>query len=141
MQKENVNGLKISIRTALSARNCAKKGEIISHGLTLAKDDKKFLNGLRKIQGEYFGKEEVFERLHHFINTEVKPDWFKLKAQYDFIVHEEAVYQEALASFFIGKKAVAANIGWNLPINYRMGDSIVCEIYGTATAVYEENGS
>ena len=140
MQKENVNGLKISIRTALSARNCAKKGEIISHGLTLAKDDKKFLNELRKIQGEYFGKEEVFERLHHFINTEVKPDWFKLKAQYDFIVHEEAVYQEALASFFVGKKVMAANIGWNLPINYRMGDSIVCEIYGTATAVYEENG-
>lgn len=139
MQKETVNGLSISIKSALLARNCSKRGEIISHGLLSSREDKNFLSELRKIQGEYFGKEEVFERLDHFIHTKVKKEWFKLDIQYDYFMQEEAFYQKELASFFIGKKTIAGNIQWNLPISYQIGSTNVSELYGYVTAVYEEN--
>lgn len=130
-------GLAISIQKAMNARNCSKKGEL-SHGLLSATEKSHFQTELGKIQGEYFGKKESIQKVEDFIRAQFKREWFQMDAQYDILIQKEIDYQEALASFFIGKKAIANNIIWSLPISFSVGDKKVSEIYGHVNAIYKE---
>ena len=139
MQNETA-GISINIQKALSSKNCAKKGKILSLGLLSSKEERSFLNELRKIQGNFFGKEQVLSELDNYIQNHAKREWFRMDAQYDFVMNEEAAYQKSLASFFIGKKTVANNILWTVKLPYMLGSMAISEVYGYVTAVTENEG-
>lgn len=139
MQKQTA-GISINVHKAISARNCTKKGKILSLGLLSSKEERSFLTELRKIQGNFFGKEQVLDEIDSFIHNQAKREWFRMDAQYDFVMTEEAAYQKSLASFFIGQNCVASNIQWNVSLPYMIGSVAVSEVYGYVTAVTECDG-
>lgn len=130
-------GLRINIRKAMSARQCKKKGEIICLGLLSTNEEAAFRTEIRKIQGTYFAKKEVLKKLDEFILSLSKGEWYKMDSQRDIVMHEEAAYQKELASFFIGKKTIATNISWSVPLSFSIGNAKISELYGHVSAVYK----
>ena len=139
MQKEASKGISLSVPMAFAARDCHRKGEIYSLFLLSGEEEKEFYSKLEELQGSYLGKDIVFEKIDTMIREGSKREWFHMDSQYAALMNEEAAYQKALASFFIGKKTVESNIRWSVPLSYMVGEAHVGEIHGKVHAVYEEN--
>lgn len=139
MNNNNSADCSLNIQKMLAARNCKKHGEILRLGLLETTEQSSFCTEILKIQGEYFGKAEGLQRLEDFIYQYAKRDWYRMDAQYDILIHEEAAYQKRLASFFIGKKLVASNIPWSVPVSIFLGTTHVTEIYGYVNAVVKDD--
>ena len=131
-------GMCISLTKLLRARNCKKHGDYLGLSLITRTPESMFRAEVKKRQGDYLGRPDAPERIERFILEITRKEWYRTKAQYDILVTEEAAYQKRLASFFIGKKCVASNIHWQVPVSIKVGTTAVGEVYGYVSAVIKE---
>lgn len=139
MPKDVSTGIALSIREALRANTCKKRGEIYSLSLLSGNEENGFFSKLKEIQGSCLGKDDAPECIDAFIRSDIRRDWYHTDFQYKAVIEEEAAYQKALASFFIGKKSVESNVRWEIPISFVSGDVSVSEVYGYVHAVFKED--
>ena len=132
-------GITLSIREALRANTCEKRGEIYSLSLLSGNEENGFLSKLKEIQGSCLGKEDAAESIDTFIRSNIKREWYHTDFQFKAVIEEEAAYQKALASFFIGKETVESNVRWKVPVSFTSGTVSVCEVYGYVHAIFRED--
>lgn len=138
MENKTSTVMSINVGKLLSARNCSKKGDYLGLGLLSVSEEEKFRTDIRRMQGEYLGRPDAPQKIEDFILTQSKREWYKMDAQYDIIINEEAAYQKRLASFFVGKKTAAFNILWSVPVSLTVGNTPVSEVYGFVHAILND---
>lgn len=139
MNNNNSMECSMNIQKILAAKNCKKYCEFLQLNLLTASEQSNFEKEIQKIQGDYFGKIEVLQQLENFICLHAKREWYKMDTQYDILIQEEVAYQKRLASFFIGKKSVASNILWSVPVSIFLGTTHVTEVHGYVNAIVEDD--
>lgn len=139
MDNNKKAGMSVSLNKLLAARNCPKHGDYLRLCLITQTEENQFRAELKTLQGHYLGRPEAPEKVEDFVLTQSKRDWYRMDAQYDILIREEAAYQKRLASFFVGKKCIAAQIQWSIPLSLSAGTTAVSEVYGFATAIIKED--
>lgn len=128
----------LSVSQLMNACSCPKKQEYLGLSLVHTDAQSDYRRSLSVLFGQWFGHPLAPEKVESFILENEQRSWYKMDAQYEILIKEEAAYYKRMASYFVGEKKVAGNTNFTAPLSLTYGSITIDNVCGSVCAIMEE---